>query len=320
MPKDSATLTTSAPDTAELAQQAANLFLQAFGNNPGFRLAHAKGIVCEGTFEPSSVAADLSRAAHFSGKSVPVVVRFSNATGLPQIPDGDPNSNPKGMAVRFKLPDGSLTDIIANGQNGFPAGTPADFVGFLGSFLASGPDSPKPTPFEKFLATHPNTRQFLSTPNPQPASFATYAYFGNNCFIFVNARGHRQATRYQIIPVAGEQHLDPAVAASRGPNFLFDELRDRISRAPVEFRLQVQIAGPNDPTSDATLVWPDDRRKVVLGTIRLTVVDPKSAETERAVIYDPTHLTDGIELSDDPLPAFRAQVYSISFARRQSGR
>jgi catalase len=88
----------------------------------------------------------------------------------------------------------------------------------------------------------------------------------------------------------------------------------------VEFRLQVQIAGPNDPTNDATLVWPDDRKKVMLGTIRLTSVDPKSAETERAIIYDPTHLTDGIELSDDPLPAFRAQVYSISYSRRQGSK
>lgn len=306
----------SQPDTAELAEQAAKLFLQAFGSHPGFRLAHAKGIVCEGTFTGSPEAAELSRAAHFNGETVPVIVRFSNATGVPQIPDGDANSNPKGIAIRFKLPDGGITDIVANGQNGFPAGTPADFVGFLGSFLAGGPDAPKPTPFEKFLSTHPNTAKFLSTPNPQPASFATYAYFGNNSFIFVNARGQRQATRYQIIPVAGEQHLDPAVAATKDPNFLSDELRNRISKAPAEFRLQVQIAGPNDPTSDATLVWPDDRKKVVLGTLRLTSVDPKSAETERGMIYDPTHLTDGIELSDDPLPAFRAQVYSISFARR----
>jgi catalase len=309
-----------ASDTADLAQQAANLFLQAFGSHPGFRLAHAKGIVCEGTFVASPGAADLSRAAHFSGKPVPVVVRFSDATGVPQIPDGDPHSNPKGIAIRFKLPDGGITDIVANGQNGFPAGTPADFVAFFGSFLASGPDAPKPTPFEKFLAAHPNTARFLSTPNPQPASFATYAYYGNNSFIFVNARGQRVATRSQIIPLAGEQHMDPAAAAGRPPNFLAEELRDRISKAPVEFRLQVQVAGPNDATNDATVVWPDDRRKVELGTIRLTSVDPKSSETEKALTYDPTHLTDGIELSDDPLPAFRAQVYSISIARRQAGR
>ena len=311
---------TPEPDNAQLAEQAANLFLQAFGNHPGFRLAHAKGIVCEGHFEPTAAAADLSRAAHFRGPRVPVIVRFSDATGVPQIPDGDPKSNPKGIAIRFKLPDGGVTDIVANGQNGFPAGTPADFVGFLGSFLASGPDSPKPTPFEKFLATHPNTARFLSTPNPQPASFATYSYFGNNCFMFVNARNQRQAVRCQIVPVAGEQHLDPAVAAAKGPDFLLEELRTRLAKAPVEFRLQVQIANPGDPTSDATVVWPDDRKKTVLGTIRLTSVDPKSPETERNLIFDPTRLTDGIELSDDPLPAFRAQVYSISFARRQQAK
>jgi catalase len=304
-------------DTAELARQAADLFLQAFGNHPGFRLTHAKGIVCEGVFEPTAEAAGLSRAAHFRGQPVPVVVRFSNSTGLPQIPDGDPHSNPKGMAIRFKLPGGGITDIVANSQNGFPAGTPADFVGFLGSLLASGPEAPKPTPLDQFLATHPSTVRFLSTPNPQPASFATCSYFGNNCFIFLNARGERHAIRYQILPSAGELHLDPATAAARGQDFLLDELRGRLSRAPAEFQLQVQIAGPKDPTSDATLVWPDDRRKVVLGTIRLTSFDPKSMETEKGLTYDPTHLTDGIELSDDPLPAFRAQVYSISIARRQ---
>lgn len=158
--------------------------------------------------------------------------------------------------------------------------------------------------------------RFLSTPNPQAASFATYSYFGNHAFIYVNARGQRQAVRWQIVPVAGEKHLDPAVAATKGPDFLFEELRNRIAKAPIEFRLQVQLANPNDPTHDATLVWPDDRKKVVLGTIRLTSVDPKSAETEKGLFYDPTHLTDGIELSDDPLPAFRAKVYSISIARR----
>ncbi len=310
----------NSPTSAELAEQAATLFLQAFGSHPGFRLAHAKGIVCEGTFEASPSASEWSRAAHFKPGSVPIVVRFSDATGVPQIPDGDPNSNPKGMAIRFKLPDGTISDIVANGQNGFVAGTPADFVNFFASVLATKPDSPKPTPVEQFLATHPATLAFLSKPNPQPASFATYAYFGNNAFIFVNAKGQRQATRYQIIPLAGEQHLDPAVAAAKSPDFLFDELKARLGKAPIAFRLLVQLANPGDSTPDATTVWPDDRRKIELGILRLTSVDKKSAETEKGLFLDPTHLTDGIELSDDPLPAFRAQVYSISIARRLSGR
>lgn len=312
--------TNTMTDNAELAQRAANLFLQAFGSHPGFRLAHAKGIVCEGVFEAAPGAAELSRAAHFGGKPVPVVVRFSDATGVPNIPDGDPNSNPKGMAIQFKLPGGGVTDIVANGQNGFPAGTPADFVDFFGSILATRPDSPKPTPFEKFVAAHPNTARFLAIPNPQPASLATYSYFGNNCFILVNARGERTPTRYQIVPVAGEQHMDPAMAVAKGPDFLFEELRNRIAKGPVELRLQVQIANATDLTSDASIVWPEDRKKVVLGTIRLTSVDSNSAEAEKKLFYDPTHLTDGIELSDDPLPAFRAQVYSISIARRLGGK
>jgi len=251
-------------DNAELANQVAELFLKAFGNHPGFRLAHAKGIVCEGVFEAAPAAKELSRAAHFSGAPVPVIARFSNGTGVPVIPDNDPHSNPKGIAIHFKAPGGG-TDIVANGQNGFPAGTPADFAAFFNSIVTTAPDSPKPTPLEKFLAIHPNTARFLSTPNPQPASFATYSYFANNCFIFVNARGQRQAIRYQFVPVAGEQHLDPTVAASKGPNFLFEEIRSRIAKAPVEFRLQVQLANANDPTSDATIVWPDDRKKSCVG-------------------------------------------------------
>ncbi len=139
MQNNSANVTTPAANHEELAQQAASLFLQAFGSHPGFRLAHAKGIVCEGTFDPAPAAAELSRAAHFAAKSTPVVVRFSDATGIPQISDGDPHSNPKGIGIRFKLPGGGITDIVANGQNGFPAGTPADFVGFFGSVLATTP-------------------------------------------------------------------------------------------------------------------------------------------------------------------------------------
>src|SRR5580698_7324603 len=137
-------------DTEQLAQQAADLFLKAFGSHPGFRLAHAKGIVCEGTFTASPEAAQLSRAAHFSGKAVPVTVRFSDGTGVPQIPDGDPHSDPKGIAIRFKISGGD-TDIVANGQNGFVVGTPEDFVGFLGAVISTRPDSPKPTPIEQFL-------------------------------------------------------------------------------------------------------------------------------------------------------------------------
>ena len=300
-----------------LAQQAADVLIQAFGNHPGFRLAHAKGIVCRGTFTPTAVAADLSRAAHFHSGTVPVLVRFSDSTGVPTIADNDPNSNPKGMAIRFELPGGVITDIVANGLNGFVVGTPADFVGLFSALVATQPDSPKPTALDRFLASHPASAAYLSQPNSTPASFATQAFFGNNAFVFVNARAQKQAIRYHIVPVADEQHLSAQSAAAQPPDFLMQEIKERLSKGAVEFRLLAQVAARTDPTADATQVWPADRKKVELGLIQLTSVDSHSAATERAIIMDPTHLLDGIEPSDDPLPAFRSRVYSISFEHRR---
>jgi catalase len=306
------------PSTSQsLAHQAAALLIQAFGNHPGFRLAHAKGIVCRGTFTPATAAADLSRAAHFRSGRIPVLVRFSDSTGVPTIPDNDPNSNPKGMAIRFELPGGVSTDIVSNGLNGFVVGTPIDFVGLFSAIVATKPDSPKPTPLDQFLASHPASAAYLSQPNPTPASFATQAFFGNNAFVFINARGQKQTGRYQIVPLAGQQYLSAQAAAAQSPDFLVEEIKERLGKGPVEFRLLVQVADQTDSTVDATEVWPEDRRKVELGIVQLTIVDSHSAETERALVMDPTHLVDGIELSDDPLPAFRSQVYGISFDHRR---
>jgi len=300
-----------------LAMQAADAFIQVFGGHPGFRLAHAKGIVVTGTFEPTKEAAELSKAAHFKSGPIQVVARFSDGTGIPQIPDGDPHGNPKGFAIRFNLPNGENTDIVANGLNGFVAGTPEDFVGFISSVAATKPDSPKPTPVEQFLGSHPASLKYVTQPNPTPVSFATQAYYGNNAFIFVNAEGKKQAFRYQILPVAGETHLEAPDAAKKPANFLMDEIKERIGKAPVAFRLIAQLAAPDDPTADATKVWPADRKQMELGTIKLSAVDPKSDQTQKELEFTPTNLTDGIQLSDDPLPAFRAKVYRISVEHRQ---
>src|SRR5438552_8300699 len=126
-----------------------------FGKHPGFRSAHAKGIVCEGEFTPATSAATLSKAPHLQGQPVKVTVRFSDSTGIPDIPDGVPEAGPRGLAVRFHLPGGRSTDIVTNAFNGFAVATGEDFLAFLKAVAASGKNSPKPTPVEKFLASHP---------------------------------------------------------------------------------------------------------------------------------------------------------------------
>ena len=154
----------------------------------------------------------------------------------------------------------------------------------------------------------------------KPASFATEAFFSNNSFVFVNRNGVKQPGRYQIRPVAGPQHLSDAQAKTRTDNYLFQELRARLATRPIQFRLIVQLPNPGDPTKDSSPVWPDDRTTIDVGTISVTSVVADSAGAERDLVFDPTHLTDGIELSDDPLPALRARVYSLSAAYRQQER
>jgi catalase len=114
------------------------------GVQPGFRPAHAKGLMCAGTFAPSPEAAKLTREPHASRPSTPVTVRYSNGTGLPTMPDNDPaRSGPRGIAIRFRLADHAHTDIIAHSTNGFPVRTGEEFVEFLRAVAAAGGGKPE---------------------------------------------------------------------------------------------------------------------------------------------------------------------------------
>jgi len=300
-----------------LPQQIADqLVLLAGGIHTGYRFNHAKGLVVTGTFTVAAGAPSVSRAAHLKGGTVPVTVRFSDASGVPNIPDTDPGAVPRGIAIRFALSGGAFTDIVAVSHNGFVVGTGEDFLAFLKAIAATRPDSPHPSPVEAFLGSHPRALKFVLDNKPLPASFATLAYFGNNAFVFVDAKGTKRPGRYQIIPVAGLSSLDSAAASKAGPNYLFDELPQRLAQGPVQFRLYVQLANPGDQTKDGSMVWPDDRQRVELGTISLTAVAPKNDELQRSLMFSPIYLTAGIELSDDPLVPLRAAVYALSVAHR----
>ncbi len=300
----------------ELYEHIVDAFGAIFGIHPGYRPAHAKGIVCEGIFTPAATAASLSRAPHFQRGSVPVTVRFSNSTGIPNIPDGDPKASPRGLGIKFHLPGGVHTDIVAHSHNGFPVGTAEDFLGFLQAVASSGPNAPKPTPIEAFLGTHPRALAFATTPKPAPVSFVKVSYYGVHAFKFINREGASQFARYQIHPAEGEAHLGDAEAAQRPMNFLFDELQERLSHGPAELRLVAQVAGAGDPIDDASISWPADRRQLELGSISLTKLVEDSEAAQRKLIFDPIALVDGIELSNDPLPPARSAIYSISYKRR----
>jgi catalase len=314
-PSMGAQATTPAP-TKSLPQRIADDFIALYGLHPGYRINHAKGIILTGTFTPTPQAKTVSRAPHLQAP-VPVIVRFSDAGGIPTIPDQSPYTTPRGIAIRFTLPSGGYSDIVANSHNGFVVGNGEDFAEFLEAVGATKPTSPHPNPIEKFLGTHPRSLQFVKDPKPMPVSFANEAWYGNNAFIFVNAQNVKQAGRYQILPVAGQKYLDSAATVKTAPNFLMDEIAKHVTKEPVQFKIFVQLANPGDPTSDGSIVWPNDRKLVELGTVSLTAVAPNNAALQKQLAFNPIYLDDGISLSDDPLVTLRSAVYALSVAHRR---
>ncbi len=297
-----------------LVQQIAEVMSQSPSGKAHQRYVHAKGIVCQGSFQASPGARSLSRAAHFDGKTIPVTIRFSDGAPDTTVADNAPEAAPRGMAIRFAV--GRGTDIMAFSHNGFLVGTGEEFLALIKAQAATDSSAPHPWPIEEFLNSHPRALKFVKDPKPVPVSFATESYYANNAFVFLNSKGEKQAGRYQIVPISGAQYLDEVTANAKGPNFLRDELPVRLAISPVRFRLLLQLPTPGDPTNDGSIVWPDDRKRVELGIITLVSVVPDSVAAERELAFDPTHLIDGIELSDDPLPPLRSRVYSYSVAGR----
>jgi catalase len=301
-----------------LGQELIQQFDTIFGLHPGFRPAHAKGTMLAGTFTPSPGAASLTRAPHLNRESTPVTVRFSNSTGVPLVPDNDPNANPRGLAIRFHLGEHVHTDIVSHSTDGFPTRTGQEFLEFLRALASSDPSKPSPSPIEVFLGAHPAALAFVQAPKPTPSSFARESYFGVTAMRFTNQHGLSRYGRYRIVPEAGIDHLSDAAAAAKGPNFLFDELAERIASGPITFRILAQLANDGDTVDDATIHWPEERTVSDLGAITLTEPVADDAHEQKRIIFDPIPRVDGIDPSEDPLLELRAAVYLLSGRRRRS--
>jgi catalase len=290
------------------------------GSHPGFRPAHAKGIVYAGTFHASSDARRVTKASHLQGQSVSTVIRFANASGNPDVHDGQPGV--RSLSVKFPLSEDKTADILANSVEGFPARTPEEFLEFLRAQLPD-PATGKPVPdgLPRFLGGHPVAAAFVGRlmQKPIPASYAQASYHAEHAFRFTAADGTSRFGRYHFVPEAGESHLAPDDAGKRSPNFLRDELEARLRGGPATFRLMLQLAEPGDPTDDPAALWPADRPRVDLGRLEVTSVSPTSAADERKLVFDPANRTDGIDLSADPILLARSAAYSISYGYRSKG-
>ena len=281
------------------------------GPHKGFRSNHAKGLVVEGHFTPAPTAAEVTKASIFN-TSNPVAVRYSHAGGLPTVADNDAGGFPKGMAIRFLLPDQSRADLVLISVNGFPSATPEEFLGLLQAVAASK-DEPKA--IETYLAEHPAALRFVTTPKPLPESFATQPFFGVNAFKFTNAKGDVQYGRYRIEPIDGARFLNTDASKAAEKEYLTQELPARLKKGPYAYRISVQLAQSGDEVNDPTVLWPADRRVVELGTLTIDKVSADAQKYEKTM-FSPLNLVEGIEPSEDKILLARPTAYAVSFGRR----
>ena len=287
----------------------------AFGEHHA-RAVHAKGIILEGTFKASPQARALSKAMIFSGVAYPVTVRFSDFTGIPDIPDNIGDANPRGFAIKIRMKGGAATDIVTHSFNGFPVATSDEFALFLRAIGASGPGVAHPTPIEQFLDTHPIAKSFVTSQKPPPESYATAAYFGVNAFKFTDVRGKSVYVRYRFVPRAGEHYLSPDGVKAAGADYLQPEIKLRVSRGPVAFDWYAQIAEAGDIIDNPSIAWPESRKLLKLGTITITSLPDDEGAADKETVFEPGNIPTGIAIAD-PMLAMRHAAYPISFKARQ---
>jgi catalase len=279
-----------------------------YGSHAGHRALHARGSFYTGTFTASAEAGRLCRAAPFSGDAVPVLVRWSNGAGDPTRPDKVPDI--RGMAVKIQAPGGDI-DLVAQTQPRFPVRTPEDFLSLTKA-------AQQRLTFPLWLARHPSAIPALregirAHAVGSPFSYAELTYYPIHAYGWLDEAGARTWVRYQLVPLAARN--DRPAGEITGPRRLSEELAARLAEGPIGYDVLVKKAGPDDDPHDPMSVWRSSSA-VTAGRLEVTapVADPE--ESGGPVVFDPTRVVDGIELSDDPILRYRAAAYTESVARR----
>lgn len=231
-----------------------------FGVHPGERRNHIKGTCAAGEFIGSTEAQVYTRSALFSGKPIPVIARFSMAGGNPKVPDFA--NVPRGMALEFRLADGSLQHMTMLNTPMFGAASPQTF---FDDILSKKPDpatgKPDPEKIKAFKASHPDSlpqAEFLAKNNP-PISWANSSCFGIHTFKFINHDNKTTQVRWHFVPQDGERRMSDDELKSSPPNFLDQKLIERVKQGPVRWDMMLTIGLPGDPENNPTLLWPKDR-------------------------------------------------------------
>jgi len=277
----------------------------------GHRRNHAKGICFTGVFEANGAGSALSKAQVFTRGQYPVLGRFNLGTADANAPDA--TVRVRGMGLQISTPDGELWRSAMIDPPFFPVSTPQAFYELL---IASA--SKDPNAMKTFAGAHPEIAAFGAWAKSAPwtGSYAEDRFNSLNSFVFTDSSGGEKTVRWSLLPAANPVPISQEDLAKRGPDFLEQEITERVRGGPQRWTMVVSVANPGDPTADPSKAWPEDRRAIEVGTLTVQKIEPERDGPCRDINFDPTVLPSGMRTSDDPFPAARSSVYAKSFDLR----
>jgi catalase len=277
----------------------------------GHRRNHAKGICFTGVFEANGAGAALSKTQVFTRGQYPALGRFNLATADPNTPDA--TVRVRGIGLRISTPDGQEWRSAMIDPPVFPVSTPRAFYELL---LASA--SKDPNTMKTFAGVHPEIAAFGAWAKNAPwtGSYAEERFNGLNSFVFIDGSGAEHTVRWSLLPAAQPVAVSPADLMKRGPDFLEQEIAERVRGGPLHWTMVVSVANPGDPTADPSKAWPKDRRAIEVGTLTVQQIQAERDGPCRDINFDPTVLPSGMRTSDDPFPAARSAAYARSYDLR----
>lgn len=278
----------------------------------GHRRNHAKGTCFTGEFQSAGNGAALSKATVFTAGTWPVLGRFNLATSDSNAADA--TVRVRGMGLQISTPDGDVWRSAMIDAPVFAVSTPETFYELLQT-APKGAEAMK-----AFIGRHPEFTAFANWAGTAPwtSSYAEDAFNGLNTFLFTDAAGDSHAVRWSLRPQATPVAITPDELARNGPNYLEQEIADRVAGAPQRWTMVVTVADPGDVTADPSKAWPPGRRTVEVGTLMVNKVIAEPNGPCRDINFDPTVLPRGMSVSDDPFPAARSSAYARSYDLRTS--
>ena len=277
----------------------------------GHRRNHSKGICFTGDFQSNGNGAALSRAELLAAGTYPVIGRLNFAGGDPHMPDA--MAAARGFSMQITGPGGAQWRSAMLEAPVFLASTPQNFYEFLKAASSKDKDA-----VPQFLEAHPESKAFLgwAKTHPRTESWTEDRFNSLNSFAFTDKTGAKHTVRWSILPENAPVTLSPEELKAKSPDFLEDDIVQRVAKSSQHWKLVVTVANPGDPTADPTHAWPADRRTIDVGTIAINHIEEEADGPCREINFDPTVLPPGIATSDDPFPAARSAAYRVSYDRR----